>query len=421
MLEKILPGVHRLFHYKSTYFTGDLTSGIIVTILFIPQCIAYAAIAGVPPLLGLYAATFPLLIYSLFASSKYLSVGPVSIVSLMVFTGVSALTPQETSDYISLVLLLGLLIGIIQLLFSMIHIEPLFNIISPAVISGFTSAVAIIIGLNQLEAIMGVELAPYTNLYYFFLEIIKNVSGINSYTLAIGVGSILAILIMNRIFSLSIAPFLIVVVSTFMVFLFQLHQNGVSIIGNIPEGMPSFTFPTLSLSYLKSLLPLALAVAFISFLESYAIAKSLADREENSLNVKQELRGLGLANVTSSFIGAIPVAGAFSRTAVNYKSGAKTNLSSMITVFLILITLLFFTDLLFYLPKSSLAAIVIVAVASLVNLKPIFELGSKPLYGILFTCTFLASLFIGVLSGLLIGIFLSILIVTIRNRIIVYV
>ncbi|MGM0837297.1 MAG: SulP family inorganic anion transporter [Bacillota bacterium] len=420
MIEKTLPGVHRLFLYKSSYFTGDITSGVIVTILFIPQCIAYAGIAGVPPILGLYAATLPLFIYSLFASSKYLSVGPVSIVSLMVFSGVSTLVPIGDPHYIPLVLILGFLIGVIQLIVSFIHIEPLFNIISPAVISGFTSAVAIIIGFNQVELIMGVELAPYTNLYFFFFEILRNVNGTNLYTLAIGLGSIISISFLNRIFSLSIAPFLVVVVTTLLVFLFHLHGSGVAIIGEIPKGIPSFTFPTLSLYYIKLLLPVALGIAFISFLESYAIAKSLADRDTHSLNIKQELRGLGLANVTSSFIGAIPVAGAFSRTAVNYKSGAKTNLSSIITVILIIITLLFFTDLLFYLPKSALAAIIIVAVSSLVNVNPIFEFFNKPIYGILFTCTFFSTLFIGILSGLLIGIFLSLLL-ALRTRITVYV
>ncbi|OLS39285.1 SulP family inorganic anion transporter [Bacillus sp. MRMR6] len=409
MIAKLLPGLHRLIHYQRSYLAGDLNSGIIVAILFIPQCMAYAIIAGVPPIIGLYGATLPLIIYTLFSSSKYLSVGPVSIVSLMVYSKISTIAEPESPQYLELIITVGLMVGSIQLILSFIKVGPLINRISPAVLNGFTSAAAIIIILNQLESFMGLELSPYQHIVDYLHEILSKFMQIDVYTFGIGLGSFLLLMVMKRYVLLSIGPPIVILLSTLLIYFFHQYFISVEIVGYIPKGLPSISFSTPDFYYLRVLFPVSVGIAFISFLESYAIAKTLAEKDKDKLNPRQELMSLGLANLSSSFIGSIPVAGAISRTALNYKSGAKSNFSSFITVFFIITTLFLFTPLFYYLPKASLAAIIIVAVSGLVDLKP-FLLNSKtPIGSILFIITFLTTLFIDVLTGLIFGSLLSIL------------
>jgi SulP family sulfate permease len=410
LIYKFLPGLNFLSNYKRGDLTGDLTAGTIVAILFIPQSMAYAIIAGVPPVLGLYAGTFPLVVYALFGTSKHLSVGPVSIVSLLAFSGVAELAEPFSLPFIELIVTFGVMVGVIQLILRVVHVGHLFDHISPAVIGGFTSAAAIVIALNQVESIIGVDLSSYKQIVQFLLEVLNQLPQTNLYSAGIGVGSIVLLILLKRLFKLSPGPFIVVIISTLAVHYFQLHTKGVHIVGDVPKGLPQFTIPSLSFQHFQFLLPIAFSIAFISFLESYAVAKAVAEKEKNQLNTNQELTGLGLANITSSFVGSIPVAGAFSRTAVNYQSGAKTNVSSFITVLIIFITLLFFTPLFYYLPKAALAAIIIVAVLGLIDFKQfIFLAKTAPLDFILFMATFVTTLWIGIFTGLLIGIILSIL------------
>lgn len=410
MISKLLPGLNILTQYSRSYLTGDITAGIIVAILFIPQSMAYAVIAGVPPVIGLYAGTFPLLVYVIFGTSRHLSVGPVSIVSILAFSGVAAIAEPNSTQLINFIIALGLMVGFIQLFMSLINIGYLFNHISHAVIGGFTSAAAIVIAVNQVDSILGITLSSYKSFDVFISEIFAKLPLLNLYSTGIGLGSIVLLVLFKKYLKLALGPLLVIAISTLFVATFQLHQAGLKIVGNVPKGLPEFTFPILSIQDLQLLLPTAFAIAFISFLESYAVAKAVAEKDNAQLSANHELVGIGLANITSTLVGSIPVAGALSRTAVNYQSGAKTNLSSLITALLIFTTLLLFTSFFFYLPKAALAAIIIVAVTNLIEFKQfVLLVRTTPFDAFIFIITFIGTLLVDIFFGLLIGIVLSIL------------
>jgi SulP family sulfate permease len=410
LIQRYLPGLNSLAGYNSSKLAGDINAGIMVAILFIPQCMAYATIAGVPPVIGLYAATLPLIIYSFFGTSRHLSVGPVSIVSLLAFSGVSAMAEPGTSSFLEIIVLLGLVVGIIQLLMGVIRIGPLFDYISHAVITGFTFAVALIIALNQIESIVGVNLSSFQNPLQFSLELISNSKDSNPYTIGIGLFSICCLIVIKRIIPLSIGPFIVIILSTLCVSYYKLDLKGINIVGEIPKGLPDLGIPSLSFHTLQEIAPIAVGIASISFLESYAVAKAIAQKENYQLNTNKELISLGLSNISTTFIGTIPVAGAFSRTAVNYNSGAKTNLSSLISALLIITSLLFFTPFFYFLPVASLSAIIIISVLSLINLNQLFfHAKTLSFESVVFFVTLVATLAIDIFAGLIIGILLSIL------------
>ncbi|MBP1970744.1 SulP family sulfate permease [Virgibacillus natechei] len=407
----LFPGLKQLLSYNKSNLTGDITAGLIVAILLIPQSMAYAIIAGVPISLGLFAGTFPLLMYALAGSSAYLSVGPVSIVSLLAFSGISGIVQADSSHFMELMVILTLLVGGIQLFLSLIKVGSFFNFVSYAVINGFISAAAVIIASNQISAMMGVSLSSYNDLITHAIEIIKHLPESNAYTVGIALGSIFLLLLIKKKYPAIPGAFIVIFTSIIIVDYFNLNEKGVAIVGGIPQALPAFSFHTPTLETIQLLFPVAFMITFIAFVESYAVAKQLANKDNERLDPNQELRGLGLANITSSFVGSIPVAGAISRTAVNYQSGAKTNLSLIVTALFMLFATLYLTPLFYYLPNATLAAIIIVAVANLINIKQlIYYLKNKISDAIIFLTTFIATLMIDIFLGLIIGIFLSIII-----------
>ncbi|WP_277875289.1 SulP family inorganic anion transporter [Cytobacillus oceanisediminis] len=391
-----------------------MSAGIIVAVLFIPQSMAYAIIAGVPVQLGLYAGTLPLIVYTLFGSSKFLSVGPVSIVSLIAFSGISGITEPGSAHFVELIILLGLMVGFIHLIMSFFKVGDFFDFISPSVINGFISAAAIIIIVNQLKSIMGISLPEYQNFFQYVMEVIVKLPQVNPYTLTIGLVSVFILVLLKKCTPRSPGPLLVVLVSIFLVGVFDVHKMGVDIVGEIPKGLPKLKINLPSLYTIQLLFPTALIIAFISFLESYAVVKSFNNREKEPINTNKELLGLGLANIASSFTGSIPVAGALSRTAVNYQSGAKSRLALLLTASFIIISLLYLTPLFYFLPKASLAAIIMVAVSSLVKFKQ-YSLNHAPGELFIFLSTFISTLMLDIFWGLLIGIIFSILLSQIRK------
>lgn len=302
MIIKLMPGLKRIAHYKPAYLIGDITAGLIVAILFIPQSMAYAIIAGVPLVLGLYAATLPLIVYALFGSSRYLSVGPVSIVSLLAFSGVSKIAQSNSAYFLELILYLGLMVGSIHLIMGLLKTGYFFDYISPAVIYGFTSAAAIIIALNQIKSLIGVSLPTYNGFLIYTLEIIRKLPEANFYTVIIGVGSICLLIFIKKITSFSPGPLIVVIGSILLVSFYALQKKGVDIVGEIPKGLPDISLNIPTLDTIQLLLPIAFTIAFISFIESYAVVKMLADRDNEQINTNQELVGLGLANISSSLL-----------------------------------------------------------------------------------------------------------------------
>lgn len=411
MLKQLLPGLKQLLEYRREYLSGDLSAGLIVAVMLIPQGMAYAMLAGIDPVMGLYAVTIPLVVYALFASSRQLAVGPVALVALLVFSAVSALAEPGTPQFISYVLLLALMIGVIQLLMGLLRLGFLVNFLSHAVISGFTSAAAIVIGLSQLKHLLGVPLANHPYTHQLILEALRRLGEIQPITLAIGVGSIALLVLFKKVAPRFPAPIVVVVLSSLLVYLFNLEEKGVSIVGEVPKGVPGFSMPSFDLESIQLLLPAALTISFVGFMESIAVAKAIAAKEKYKVDANQELRGLGLANIVGSFFSSMPVTGGFSRTAVNYQAGAKTVLASIITAILITITLLFLTPLFYYLPHAVLAAIIMVAVYGLIDVKEAkYFFQVKKTDGWVLLTTFLITLFIGVEPGILAGVAISLLV-----------
>ncbi|SHH79884.1 SulP family inorganic anion transporter [Virgibacillus chiguensis] len=417
MWKKLVPAFDWLPNYNRSDFSGDLSAGLIVAIMLIPQGMAYAMLAGLDPVIGLYASTIPLIIYALFGTSRQLAVGPVAMVSLLVLSGVSTLAEPGSSEYVSLVLLLMLMVGLIQLLLGVLKLGFLVNFLSHAVISGFTSAAAIIIGLSQLKDLTGVTYeSGKSEVFLLIGEAVKRISEINPITITIGIGSIVLLILFKKYVKKIPGPIVVVTISILAVYVFNLYEDGVSIVGQVPKGLPAFSFPTFTMDSIVALLPIAFTITFVGFMESIAMAKAIAAKEKYKVNANQELIGLGLANVGGSFFSAYPVTGGFSRSAVNYQAGARTPLASIITAVLIMLTLLFFTDLFYYLPKAVLAAIIMVAVYSLIDFheaKNLFQLNRAD--GWTWILTFLATLVFGIQTGILIGIVFSLLVYVGKN------
>lgn len=409
MLKKLIPAYDWIKNYDRKDLSGDISAGFIVAIMLIPQGMAYAMLAGLPPVIGLYASTIPLLIYALFGSSRHLALGPVAMVSLLVYSGVSPLATPNTNEYISLVLLLMLMVGMIQFLLGVFRLGFLVNFMSQAVISAFTSAAAIIIAFSQLGNLLGLSIEN-KQVFLVVLEIAKKIKETNILALSIGLGSILLLLLLKRHAKKFPGPLLVVVLSTFVVYGFQLQDLGLSIVGEVPRGLAKGSIPLISLERILDLLPAALTISFIAFMESIAMAKAIARRENYKIEPNKELIGLGLANVGGAFFSGYPVTGGFSRSAVNYQAGARTPLATMITALLIMLSLLFFTSFFYYLPQAVLAAIIILAVYSLIDFKEASYLFSlNKIDGWTWIITFTATLFIGIEGGILIGITFSLL------------
>ena len=421
-LTRISPLALRLSSYRRQDLTGDLIAGLVVAIMLIPQAMAYAMLAGLPPQVGLYASVVPLILYSLFGTSNSLAVGPVAMISLMVISGVSQLAEPGSPEFIRLCLTLALMVGVIQIAMAAFRLGFLVNFISHPVLIGFTSAAAIVIGFSQLKHLFGVSIETGEYPFQLIVNTLYKIGESNPTTLAIGLSSCVILIIFGQALCpilkkigisentastiAKVGPLVAVVITALIVFTGNLNDaRSVAIVGEIPSGLPGFTLPILSVSILQSLLPLAIAITLVGYLESFSVAKSLASRRREKVDPNRELFALGIADVGAAFTGAYPVTGGFSRSMVNYSAGARTPLASIFTAVLIAISVLFLTPLFFYVPKAVLAAIVVVAVMQLVDLKGIIRLwGYSRSDAIASLATFVAVLATGIETGILIGV-----------------
>lgn len=426
-IRRYLPFLEWLLHYHPQDLVGDLMAGMIVAIMLVPQSMAYALLAGLPPQVGLYASILPLILYALFGTSRTLAVGPVAMVSLLVATGISAIAPQNSPEYIVLALVLALLVGIIQLSMGLLRLGFLVNFLSHAVISGFTSAAALIIAFSQLKHLLGVKIPHTESFYELLVSLVQQLGRSNIVTLSIGVISIAVLIYFNRHLGSLLnrwgvseglivpitksAPLIVVLFSTLLVWSLALHENAnVNIVGTIPRGLPPFTLPSFEWTLWQKLLPTALTISFVGFMESIAVAKSLASKRRQKVDANQELIGLGAANLGAAVTGGYPVTGGFSRSVVNFAAGANTALASMITALLIALVTLFFTPLFYFLPQTTLAAIIIVAVFGLVDVNTFKQMWRyNKADGVSLLITFVAVLTVGIELGILVGVVTAVL------------
>jgi SulP family sulfate permease len=381
---RYLPCLEWLGHYRRQDAVGDVLAGVVVAIMLVPQSMAYAMLAGLPPQAGLYASIVPLILYSLFGSSRTLAVGPVAMVSLLVASGIGQLAQPGEPMYVALALTLALLVGVIQLAMGLIRFGFVVNFLSHPVLSGFTSAAALVIAGSQLKHLLGLTLPRPHTFFGLVHEVIGRSPASNRVTVAIGLGSIALLCYFRCGFERHLTrwgvsaavrapcakagPLVVVVLGTILVWGFRLHDAAaVTIVGTIPTGLPPVTLPPVDWTRWQPLLPIAITISLVGFMESISVAKSLASKRRQKLDANQELVALGLANLGAAFTGGYPVTGGFSRSMVNFTTGAHTGLASIITAVLIALTVLVLTPLLYYLPQAVLAAIILVAVASLVD------------------------------------------------------
>ncbi|MDH5379507.1 MAG: solute carrier family 26 protein [Cyclobacteriaceae bacterium] len=416
MLKNFFPVFEWAKSYNKGLFKGDLNAGITVGIMLIPQGMAYSMLAGLPPIYGLYASTIPLIIYAVMGTSRQLAVGPVAMVSLLIASGISQIT-TDPAEYLAIAISLALIVGILQFSMGIFRLGFLVNFLSHPVISGFTSAAAIIIGLSQMKHLLGVSLPRTSFIHETLYEVFKSLPNINLPTFLLGSLSITALIVIRKYFKKIPGPIVVVALTIMVTQFFGLNEIGIKILKDIPAGLPQFVLPGIDFSIINQLMGIALPIALIGYMESIAVAKAIQAKKKNyKLDSNKELTALGAANIIGSFFQTFPTTGGFSRTAVNDQAGAQTGLASIISAVLILLTLMFLTPLFFYLPTAILAAVIMVAVFGLIDVKEAVQLWKSDKRDfILLITTFVLTLFFGVEAGILIGVLLSLVMVIYRS------
>ncbi|WP_439132730.1 SulP family inorganic anion transporter [Polaribacter sp.] len=416
-IKKVIPILEWLPNYNTSLFKGDLVAGITVGIILIPQGIAYALIAGLPPIYGLYCALVPQVMYAIFGSSRQVAIGPVAMDSLIVATGVSTLALAGSESYISIAILLALMVGAIQFILGVFSLGFIVNFLSKPVITGFTSAVALIIGLNQFRNLLGVDFIQSDQIQYVVEDIWLQINNFNQHTTIIGLISVIIIITFRKINKKIPNALIVVVIGILIMKYFGNSFNDVSIVKDIPSGLPLFGIPDFDVDQIKELFPIALTLVMVGYLETISIGKSLeAKQDEYRIRPNQELIALGLSNMVGSLFKAYPSTSSFSRSAINQESGAKTGMAALISVVMVVVTLLFLTPLFYHLPKTVLAAIIIVAVFNLINVKEgKFLWRANKLDFWLMISTFLATLLLGIEFGIIVGVGLSLIVLIFRT------
>jgi SulP family sulfate permease len=414
-----IPILEWLPNYKKAYLKSDLSAGLTVAIMLVPQGMAYALLAGMPPIYGLYAGLIPLILYAVLGTSRHLSVGPVALSALLVWAGISRLDGvEEMSDrYIELVILTGLLIGMVHVLMGYLKLGFFVNFLSHPVLAGFTSAAAIIISVSQLKHLLGIDIPRYEHSYETLEYVFWNLELTNVPTLILGVISIVIIQVFKKWKPKFPRYLLVVVLGILVSYWLNLHFLGVAIIGHVPEGLPAFGLPVFDYDSIKLVLPTVLTVSIMGVVECISIAKALESKHRDYIVYpNQELKAIGWSKIGGALFQALPTSGSFSRSAINSFAGGKTALSSIITALLIGLTLLFFTHLFFYLPKSVLAAIIFVAIIGLFDFKEAKHLWKihRQDFSMMMT-TFFVTLIFGIEYGILVGVILSIFLVIYRT------
>ncbi len=431
MIDRLLPGISWMRRYDRTALQGDAMAAVIVTIMLIPQSLAYALLAGLPPEVGLYASMAPLVGYALFGSSSTLAVGPVAVVSLMTAAAVGEVAALGTPEYRGAALALALLSGLFLVALGLLRLGFLASLLSHPVISGFITASGILIATSQLKHILGVEAGGHT-LPEMISSLAGQIDAVNGATLALGAGATLFLFWVRRslkplLMRIGLGPRLAdslakagpvaaVVATILLVGWLSLDAAGVAVVGDIPQGLPPIALPPVDLALWRDLLPSAVLISVVGFVESVSVAQTLAARRRERIAPNRELVGLGAANLAAGFTGGYPVTGGFARSVVNFDAGARTPLAGVMTAAGIGLTALLLTPLFQLLPKATLAATIVVAVLSLVDFGAIRRTWtySKGDFAAM-AATILMVLGAGVEAGIVTGVALSVVLFLVHS------
>lgn len=411
--------------YSKAAAGKDVLAAVIVTLMLIPQSLAYAMLAGLPPVTGLYASILPLVLYAIFGTSRTLAVGPVAVISLMTAAALEPHFSSGSADYMAAAMLLAILSGLVLLLMAVFRLGFLANFLSHPVISGFISASGILIALSQAKHILGVDAGGQT-IAELLPSLWQGLEAVQWATVVLGVASLVFLFWVRKglqplLLKLGIAPVvasamakagpvLAIVATVIAVSLLGLEQQGVKVVGAIPSGLPALSLPMMDLGVAWQLLPAAILISLVGFVESVSVAQTLAAKRRERIEPNQELVGLGSANIAAALAGGFPVTGGFSRSVVNFDAGAQTPMAGVLTAIGIALTALFFTPLFHNLPHAVLAATIIVAVLSLVDLasfKSTWKFSRQDFYAQF--ATFVGVLLLGVEVGIILGVSLSLI------------
>jgi SulP family sulfate permease len=421
-----------LRQYQRPWLAGDLTAGLIVTVMLIPQSLAYAMLAGLPPQVGLYASILPLLAYALFGSSMTLAVGPVAVASLMTASALSPLATPGSDTYVALAVLLALMSGLILLIAGVLRLGFLAYFLSHPVISGFISGSAILIAIGQLKYLLGISL-PGGSVIATLNGLFDQISSVNGDTALIGITALIFLFFArSRLAPLlkllgipaklselltKLAPMAVVIVSTAIVATTGLDQSAqVAVVGSVPSGLPGIALPSIDWQQTRALLLPALLISLVGFVESVSVAQSLALKRGQRIAPDRELLGIGAANIASALSGGYPVTGGFARSVVNFSAGANTPAAGVISAVLMAIVISAFTGWFYYLPVSVLAATIIVAVLGLIDwrtLQKAWTYDKADALSLLLTMA--GVIFLGVEEGILLGVALSLAVLVWRS------
>ncbi|RUR38599.1 SulP family inorganic anion transporter [Vreelandella populi] len=424
MLKRYLPILTWLPHYQKRLLGADLLAGLIVTIMVIPQSLAYALLAGLPAVVGLYASILPQLLYSLLGTSRTLAVGPVAIIALMTGAALSSVAQPGSTLYLEAALILSLLSGFILVVMGVLKMGFFSNFLSHPVISGFLTASGILIAVSQLGSLLGISSSGFT-LIERFRTLIPNLPTLNAYTMVIGVGTLL-FLVGMRLYGkraltglgmpgavtdliIKAGPVFAVIVTTLVTWHWQLADSGVAVVGSLPSGLPAFSFPWGNASLWQALLIPALLISLVGFVESVSMGQMLAAKRRQRISPNQELIGLGAANLAAGFTSGMPVTGGLSRTVINYDAGAQTPAAGAFAALGIALVTMSFTGWLYYLPIATLAATITVSILTLVDIPMLYQTWrySRSDFAAM-AVTILLTLIEGIEAGLIGGVTLSI-------------
>ncbi len=418
-----VPLVGSLRGYNRESMLSDLIAGLVVTVMLIPQSLAYALLAGVPAEVGMYASILPLVAYAIFGTSRTLSVGPVAIASLMTAVALGKVAETGSSDYVSAAVLLAFLSGGFLIALGVLRLGFLANFLSHTVVSGFITASGILIALSQMKHIVGVK-AQGDTFFELLISLLQHLRDVNYYALTVGVGVVCFLFWARRGAAglmaqwgvdlntaqlvAKAAPVVGIIVTIAGAVIFDLDAKGVALVGEVPAGLPDLHLPVFSLAMVELLIVPAMAISIIGYVESISVGKTLGAKRGQRVDGNQELVGLGAANLASSFSGGFPVTGGFSRSVVNFDAGASTQIAGILAAIGIALASLFLTPVLFYLPQATLAATIIVAVTGLIDVSIItktWKLSKSDFYAV--ALTILGTLVFGVEAGVAAGVLVS--------------
>ncbi len=398
--------IKKFFNFPNKYsFQDDLLAGITIGIVTIPQAMAFALLAGIPPIYGLYGSFIPLLIYGLLSSSNYLNVGPVSIISIFIFNVLSQNVKPFTTEYINDLVILGVMVGLIQLLFGVFGLGKYLKYIPLSIISGFIQAAAILIIASQLSTAFGIEF-PVDGLKkipYLFL----NIHELKLNTTLLFLISLIFLFLFAKFSPRFPTSISLVFVTGILSYLLDFEKYDLLLIGDVPKGLPVFIFPTFDIDYIKYL-PGAFGIAFIASIGSSIMALKLEPYQPNKINLNREYISLGIAKFLSSFFGSMLSAGSFNRTILAYKIGGKTQITGIVSSIIILLTILYLTPVVYYFPQSVIAALIIYSVYFLFDFNLMFKLWREDKVELSYIfITMTVTLLFGLVEGILLGVLIK--------------